>query len=232
MQVNDIHVKTLSAWVPGLEGRADYLAWAGGKRELPAGSDRGSLPPLDFVPAMQRRRMTALSKLAAALIHGVRDDLSPQAKIYFVSQAGESGRQFQVNAMVLQDGEVMPAAFSTSVFNTPPAMASILLGLKNGYSALYPGKNKFSSAVQCSLAPLLAGNCSQIVLVYADVAALEEYASLDGAIDLSWGFAALLENRAGGFPVDFRTALAGAETSPRDLFCQLLESGIDLSCGK
>lgn len=230
MHGKEVYIRALSAWVPGLEGREEYVAWSGGKRELPAESDRGSLPSLDFVPSMQRRRMTALSKLAVALIHGVQDDLTPLAKIYFVSQAGESGRQFQVNAMVLQDGEVSPAAFSTSVFNTPPAMASILLRLANGYSALYPGKGKFFSGIQCALAPLLAGNCSQILLVYADVAAPEEYASLDGAIEVSWGFAALLENQAGGIPVDVSVVFDGATASPKAVFHHLLASGVDLSC--
>lgn len=192
--------------------------------------DSAGLPDLSFVPAMQRRRMTALSKLATALIHGVKDEMSPDAKIYFVSLAGESSRQFQVNTMVLQDNEVLPATFATSVFNTPPAMASIILGLNNGYSALYPVPGDFSSAVQTVVASLMVGTNGQVLMVYGDVQSPEEYKELDGACATTWGYAALFE---------FATATDGRLTSvldfipddvltPQDFFQKLLGSKVRL----
>ena len=209
MEKVSIAVKALSAWRP---------------------EDAAGLPDLPFVPAMQRRRMTALSKLTTALIHGVKDKLSPDAKIYFVSLAGEAARQLQVNTMVLQDNEMLPATFSTSVFNTPPAMASIALGLRNGYAALYPEPGDFSSAVQAVIASLVAGNSSQVLMVYGDVQSPKEYQGLEGACARTWGYAALLEPAAGGggnsFPaLDFAPEQAA---TPQDFFQKLLDSTVPL----
>ena len=189
----DLRVTALSAWVPGVTEKNDLLLWARGEKDVQFADDKKSLPNHSFIPALQRRRMTPLSKLVAALIHSVQDKIHPDAKIYFISLAGESERQFQVNSMVLQDGEVLPATFSTSVFNTPPAMASIVLGLKNGYSALYPPSQGFFSAVQCVFSSILGGNNSQVLMVYGDAQAPEEYQALEGACSETWGFAALLE---------------------------------------
>lgn len=195
MEKMQVAVEALCVWVPGIEGRDDLALWTKDKKSMPPDVDKASLPDLSFVPAMQRRRLTPLSKLAVALTHRLEESLSPEAKIYFVSLTGESARQLQVNSMVLQENEVLPAAFSTSVFNTPPAMASILLGLKNGYAALYPEIQDFSSAVQTVLAPLLAGNLSQVLMIYGDVRSPEEYQVLEGACDTSWGFAVLLSSQ-------------------------------------
>lgn len=231
-----LKIRGLAAWVPGLETQAEIGAWARGERTSLRTNPQdlifnegGGLPSLDFVPAMQRRRMTPLAKLAVALAHRLKEDLLPQAKLYFVSLAGESSRQLQVNTMVLQDNEILPATFSTSVFNTPPAMVSIILGLKNGYSALYPPAGDFSSAVRCAVAPLVAGTRPQVLLIYADARSPDEYQSLDGAQGLSWGFAALLETDTGrGSGVDFKScvdseAIVAAASSPQGLLCRLLE---------
>lgn len=190
-----VEAEALCVWVPGIEGRDELALWTQDKRLIPSDVDKASLPDLSFVPAMQRRRLTSLSKLAVALAHRLKGFLSPEAKIYFVSLTGESARQLQVNTMVLQENEVLPATFSTSVFNTPPAMVSILLGLKNGYAALYPEVKDFSSAVQTVLSPLLAGNLSQVLMIYGDVRSPEEYQVLEGACDTSWGFAVLLSSQ-------------------------------------
>lgn len=187
----DLCVRALSVWVSGIAEKGDLVLWMRGEKV--GAPDKVALPKLSFVPALQKRRMTSLSRLTTALIHSLQDKLEPNAKIYFVSLAGETERQFQVNSMVLQDEEVLPATFSTSVFNAPPAMASIALGLRNGYSALYPSPQEFFSAVQCVFSAVLGGNSSQVLMVYGDARAPDEYQALDGACDGTWGFAALLE---------------------------------------
>ncbi len=230
-----LKVRGLAAWVPGLETQAEIGAWArreqsrlGTNPQDLIFNEGGGLPPLDFVPAMQRRRMTPLSRLAVALAHRLKEDLLPQAKLYFVSLTGESSRQLQVNTMVLQDNEILPATFSTSVFNTPPAMASIILGLKNGYAALYPPARDFSSALRCAVAPLVAGTRPQVLLIYADARSPDEYQSLDGAQSLSWGFAALLETDSSRDSCVDSESIVAAACSPKDLLRHLLEGSHSL----
>jgi hypothetical protein len=74
----------------------------------------------------------------------------------------------------------MPAAFSLSVFNAPAALASIALGLKGGYSALYPGNNSFAAALAAAEASFLSetplpSDTGELILVYADEEAPPEY---------------------------------------------------------
>lgn len=224
----ELCVETLSVWVPGITEKNDLLPWLMGKLELI--SDKKALPNLSFIPAMQRRRMTSLSKLTTALIHSLQDKLCPNTKLYFVSLTGETERQLQINSMVLQDEEVLPATFSTSVFNTPPAMASIVLGLKNGYSALYPLPQNFFSAVQCVFSSVLCGNSSQVLMVYGDVQSPKEYQALEGACNETWGFATLLKLGQGRSEQTLNI-LDFSEKSikkPQDFILKLLQGNLSL----
>jgi hypothetical protein len=78
--------------------------------------------------------------------------------------------------MLIEENSLMPAAFSLSVFNAPAALASIALGLKGGYSALYPGNNSFSAALSAASASFLSGNQEELIFIYADEQAPPEYA--------------------------------------------------------
>jgi hypothetical protein len=81
--------------------------------------------------------------------------------------------------MLIEDGEILPAAFSLSVFNTPPALASMALNLTAGYSAVYPGKNNFLDALLGAVALLKTVTLpAMLALVYADEQPVEEYRRL------------------------------------------------------
>jgi hypothetical protein len=95
----------------------------------------------------------------------------------FLSFRGELSRQYKINKMQIEDRALMPAAFSLSVFNAPPALASMALGLKGGYTALYPGSNAFSAGLNAAKA-ILTGPTEELIFVYADEEIPEEYAGL------------------------------------------------------
>jgi hypothetical protein len=128
----------------------------------------------------------------------VLHDLAPPAetKIYFVSFRGESERQFGINKMLIEDGDILPAAFSLSVFNAPPALASMALNLSAGYSAVYPGENNFSAALLGAAAALKAsadaGSSTTLALVYADEELIPQYKGLEKEPIPALAFAALL----------------------------------------
>jgi hypothetical protein len=99
--------------------------------------------------------------------------------IVFYSLRGEIHQQFKVNRMLIEDGELMPAAFSQSVFNTPPALAAIALGLNMGYTAIYPGADSsLMPGFLAAAAPVLAGDREESLLVYADELCPAEYGAL------------------------------------------------------
>jgi hypothetical protein len=99
--------------------------------------------------------------------------IGENVKIVFVSFRGEITQQFKINKMMIEEGDLSPAAFSQSVFNTPPALAAIALGLKAGYSAVYPVC--FNTGFQAAVAPLYSGKAEMVVFVYADELCPPEY---------------------------------------------------------
>jgi hypothetical protein len=113
-------------------------------------------------------------------------------KMIFVSFRGEITQQFKINKMLVEEGDLSPAAFSQSVFNTPPALAAIALGLRQGYSAVYPGNDRFDTGFQAAVAPLFSGRVEKIVFVYADELCPAEYGDLCPQPNKPLAFAVLL----------------------------------------
>jgi len=116
--------------------------------------------------------------------------LSPDTKIIFFSYRGELGRQFQINKMLIEENALSPASFSLSVFNAPAALATMALGLKGGYSCVYPGNNSFSSCLTMVKAALLGSSLEEIAFIYADEEPPVEYNCLfnEPFLAISFGF--------------------------------------------
>ena len=189
MKDRELYITRFSAWAPGVENREEWDDWALGKQSISPGT-RG--PEISFTEPMFRRRLSQISKMTIQVIH----DLLPigaDTKITFLSFRGEISRQFQINKMLIEEKALAPAAFSLSVFNAPVALASIALGLKGGYSALFPGgKNPFAAGLGAVKAALLSGKAAEAVFVYADEEAPREYKGLMGGCPTPAAFGLLL----------------------------------------
>jgi len=174
MNHNEIYISRFSAWAPGIENAGEWKKWAEGKREM----SRASIgPKIEFTDSMFRRRLSQISKMTIQVVH----DLLPfeeETKMLFLSFHGELSRQFQVNKMQIQDGSSSPAAFSSSVFNAPVALASMALGLKGGYTAVYPINNSIRAGLIAATAMLNTGTADELVFIYADEEIPEEYSAL------------------------------------------------------
>jgi hypothetical protein len=138
--------------------------------------------------------------------------IGEDTKIVFVSFRGELTQQFKINRMLIQEGDLTPTAFSHSVFNTPPALGAIALNLRAGYSAVYPGDNRFDVGFLAAAAPILSGAAGEVVLVYADELGPPEYGGLLPAGNRPFAFAALLSaDPAGAVPSPVGDALKSPE---------------------
>jgi hypothetical protein len=190
MTNSEAYITRLSAWSPGMENSGEWDEWAQGKRALLRSSGAKS-PALSFTDSMFRRRLSQISKMTIQVIH----DLMPfgeDTKIFFVSFCGELRRQYQVNKMLIEEKSVSPASFSLSVFNAPAALASIALGLKGGYSALYPAGNSFTACLKAAMSALFCGTAEQLAFVYADEEAPPEYERFSGECFFPAAFGFLL----------------------------------------
>ena len=171
---NEIYISRFSAWAVGLENAKEWEEWAKGKREMICAPEA---PQIKFTDPMFRRRISQLSKMTIQVVH----DLLPiqeETKMLFLSFRGELSKQFKVNEMQIKDGSFLPAAFSFSVFNAPVALASMALGLKGGYTAIYPTNNSIKAGLITAAAMLNTGSEDELVVIYADEDIPEEYSNL------------------------------------------------------
>ena len=214
--MNTVYVSRFCSWAPGLAAPGDWDDWAAGRREIAV---LGESPALDFSDtgklalapkefALFKRRLSQISRMTIHVLHELLS-AADDVKTVFVSFRGEIQQQFKINRMLIEDGELSPAAFSQSVFNTPPALASIALGLTAGYTAVYPANGRFDTGFQAAAAPLLSGATGEvslreippkeIALVYADELCPDEYKCRERYAPLA--FAAMLKTEAPGIPV-------------------------------
>jgi hypothetical protein len=149
----------------------------------------------------------------------VLHDLMPipeGAKILFSSFRGELAQQLKINKMLIEDEALMPAAFSLSVFNTPPALASMALKLTAGYSAVYTAEGRWDGALLAAAAQTVCSPGGETVLVYADERLPPEYHALKTEASLPFAFAVLLSRKEGGEP------LSGAPRTSPEAFLEYL----------
>jgi hypothetical protein len=193
-----LFVTRFTAWAPGFGDPRAWEEWAGGSRDIPAVKDSPDIP---FTDPVFRRRLSQISRMTIQVLHDLMP-LKEDAKVVFLSFRGEIARQFTINRMIIEDQSVLPAAFSLSVFNTPPALAAIALGLVAGYTAVYPADG-FRCALSAAAAPVLSGSARETVLVYADEFCPPEYGDLRPADNAPLAFGAVLSGAAeegGGEP--------------------------------
>ena len=164
----------------------------------PPADDLAASPKLEWTEAIFRRRLSQLTKMTVQVVHDIFFDgtLDKNTKLVFVSFRGELEREFKVNKTLIQEESILPAAFSLSVFNAAVAQATIALGLKGGYTCVFPSGADFASGVLSAAAPVLAqGGDAKTVLVYADENVPDYYKEFLKGSNEPLAFAALLSSQ-------------------------------------
>jgi len=220
---NEIYISRISAWAPGIENSNEWDQWAQGKREISLDT-KG--PAIEFTDSIFRRRLSQISRMTVQVVHSLLP-IKEDTKMFFVSFRGELSRQYQINKMLIEEKSLMPAAFSLSVFNAPPALASIALGLKGGYSAIYPGNNSFFASLTAAQAAF-QGAQEELIFIYADEQAPLEYGSYVNDCTPPVAFAFLLTREPQSTCVPFSLLMEGESRpsdSPLDFLRRILING-------
>jgi hypothetical protein len=216
-------ISRFSAWAPGFADPLAWDEWAEGSRDILAVKDG---PDLAFTEPRFRRRLSQISRMTIQVLWELLP-LKEDTKVVFLSFRGEITQQFKINKMLIEERAVLPAAFSLSVFNAPPALAAMVLGLSAGYTAVYPADG-FRSALLLAAAPVLSGSAEETALVYADELCPPDYGDLCPPDNKPLAFAAVLSGAAAaggpGEPaIPFPPAAAeGVVDSPREFLKYLL----------
>jgi hypothetical protein len=132
-----------SAWAPGLTTKSDWQAWAQAPT-LPEGADTPALPE---VPAMQRRRIERLGRMAIqAACWCEQPDDAGQVPLVFASRHGDVARSMELLDTLRQDAPMSPTGFGLSVHNAVAALYSIARGQRGNYLALAGGRGTVEAA--------------------------------------------------------------------------------------
>jgi hypothetical protein len=231
-----LHIARFSAWAADIGSTGEWKEWAAGTRVVPplegapslegVPSKEGRAPEIAFTDSLFRRRLSQISKMTIQVVHDLLP-LDEAIKIIFLSFRGELARQYKINKMVIEDKAIMPAAFSLSVFNAPIALASIALGLKGGYTAIYPGGKSFATGLAAAEAALFSG-ADELLFVYADEEIPLEYRCLShnpaaneaGIHPLA--FAILLTRKARPNSVSLSSVTKCQTFSPKEFLRQII----------
>lgn len=141
-------------------------------------------PDVSFVPMLTRRRLSYISRMVVLVSAQVSCDnegnkLTP-CKVTFASQFGEISQQLKISQSLLDTGMVSPAHFSLSVFNASIANASILETNTAGYSAVFSGKDAFTTGLTDCIAALESESADSRTFIFADELIPETYAPVAG----------------------------------------------------
>ena len=152
-----------SAWAPGLASKDAWQAWARAPA-LPHGDDT---PALSEVPAMQRRRIERLGRMAIqAACWCEQPEDGGQVPLVFASRHGDVARSMELLDSLGTDNSMSPTAFGLSVHNAVAALYSIARGHRGNYLALAAGRATVEAACVEAYGLLADGAPEVRVIVY------------------------------------------------------------------
>ncbi|GAB2655653.1 beta-ketoacyl synthase chain length factor [Arenimonas aestuarii] len=168
---NRFVVSDWSAFAPGLESREQWLAWAQAPR-LPEGEQ---VPALADMPAMQRRRLEKLGRMALQVAWRLQPEPEPSVPVVFSSRHGDITRTFQMLRGLAGGEPLSPTHFGLSTHNAVIAQYSIARGLTGNYLAVSGGVESPEAAVTEALGLLADGEAS-VLVVHCDDLTPADYA--------------------------------------------------------
>ncbi|MCH8686375.1 beta-ketoacyl synthase chain length factor [Sphingosinicellaceae bacterium A1X5R2] len=133
------------------------------------------MPDVGFLPPLQRRRMSRLSRMALTVAHDCLEAATAQPALVFCTRYGEYERTYGL-LQDLADGEALsPASFSVSVHNTAAGLCSIHEGLAGYSTAISAGRETLEHGFLDCATLLNTGEADEALLVFHDEPLPEVY---------------------------------------------------------
>lgn len=155
-------VRAWSAFAPGLESEADWRTWAHDPH-LPKGDD---VPALAEMPAMQRRRLERLGRMALQVAWRCQPEAETDLPLVFASRHGDIARTFDMLTGLAGGEPLSPTHFGLSTHNAIAAQYSIARALTGNYLAVSASPEAPEAAVTEALGLLADGADEVLVVVY------------------------------------------------------------------
>lgn len=155
-------VEQWAAFAPGLEDQAAWRAWAC-QSSLPLGD---SAPALIEMPAMQRRRLERLGRMALQVAWRCQPEDVPAGPMVFGTRHGDLGRTYQMLENLARDEALSPTHFGLSTHNAIAAQYSIARRLTGNYSVVAAGARTAEAVVIEALGLLADGHETVLAVMY------------------------------------------------------------------
>ena len=158
-------------------------------------------PDVSFLPMLERRRLTALERVALHVAWKVfrkgegERPLASEVPVVFASRWGEIGMTFKLMRQMHEEGEMSPAGFSSSVHNAAPGAWSLFTKNRAPYTAIAARDRSYEMGLMESEAQLAAG-APCVLYVYAEEPTPEYYLPAFGAPVAAQAVAMLLKQES------------------------------------
>jgi hypothetical protein len=175
-----------SAYADGLTRHDDWLRWAKGFPQLPRPLVE-AVPPLTEMPAMMRRRVDRLGRLACQVAYWCQ--APGGAPMVFASRYGDATRSLALLGDLVRGQPLSPAGFGLSVHNAVSALYSIAQG-HTGNTVVVAGGRASVAAALTEAAALLADGAPEVLVVYYEAPLPDSYAEFEDepACEYAWAW--------------------------------------------
>ncbi len=137
-----VGIAKVTAWAPGIETEELQRAWC----DAPTPLRDGDAPPLDFLPAMLRRRCNRLSRVMLEVAHRCcSEEQLGQVRCVFASRYGALGETVALLESLARREPLSPTRFSHSVHNTQAGLFSVAAKNRHAATALAAGRETFAA---------------------------------------------------------------------------------------
>lgn len=196
------------AWAPGLESADDWRAWCKAPVLLPASE---ASPDVSFLPAMQRRRLSRLARMAFSVGWPMAEGLQ-DLPLVFISRHGETPRTLDILSDLANDQPLSPTQFSLSVHNAVIGLWSILRGETSEMTALAAAGDGLEHGLIEACA-LLNEGAPAVLLVITEEQPPDAYASWIDDVPFPYAVGLLL-TPGQQWQVTLKTGPADADKAP------------------
>jgi hypothetical protein len=175
------------AWAPGLQTPADWQGWASDRLHP---DHAGAAPDVSFLPALQRRRLSPLARMAFAVGWPLAEGREALPLVY-VSRHGETPRTFSMLCELAEQQPLSPTVFSLSVHNAVIGLWSILRAETSEMTALAAAGDGFEQGILEAVA-LLAEGAPAVLLIVTEEQPADAYRPWIDDVPFSYAVALLL----------------------------------------
>ncbi|MGH8282614.1 MAG: beta-ketoacyl synthase chain length factor [Gammaproteobacteria bacterium] len=167
-RAGDFSINRWCAWAPGVTDGPDWRDWIAGKR-----SDVGEQPNVSFLPALLRRRLDRVGRMALHVAWHCAEGHTA-LPLVFASRHGSIARTVQLLDDLARNEPLSPAIFSLSVHNSIAGLFSMARGDRSPATALAAGRRTLVFAL-LEGAGMLEEGAGKVLVVYADEMPPPEY---------------------------------------------------------